>query len=319
VNPEVHVAVDQPAGLFGALRGRPLSQDDLAPVPADATIALALRVADGALEGAAVDLVSAVAGDVDRDYGRFRAAVDETAGVRWREDLLAQGQDCAVAWSAPSQGGLAITSAVGVVPLRDGKAFAASFAQMWEKVAERAPNKAAALDKGQRLGYRGYLERFEYRGQSIWWVDLAERDFPFAAAWTHTPQHFVIGLQPQAVRAAIDSSLQPDFDKALVRSPAVSKRGNATVLLHLDLRGLLQQAYGGLLVLFQGATHEWQSEGFDFDLADLPRLQSLLPHLGPELTVVEPLPSGFAITRTGTLPVFDPVLVTLFAALLTTR
>jgi hypothetical protein len=81
-------------------------------------------------------------------------------------------------------------------------------------------------------------------------------------------------------------------------------------MLYVDLRALLQQSDGVLLVMFQTASHEWQDDGFDFDLAHVPRLSSLAPHLGGELTVLEATDGGCLITRRGSLPAFDLVMVT---------
>lgn len=80
-------------------------------------------------------------------------------------------------------------------------------------------------------------------------------------------------------------------------------------MLYLDLRAILNQTYAPLMLLFQASCLEWQREGFDFDIADVPRLSSLAPHLGPELVLLETVPGGCLITRRGSMPVLDPLLV----------
>ncbi|MFT4515295.1 MAG: hypothetical protein ACI91B_004009, partial [Planctomycetota bacterium] len=69
-----------------------------------------------------------------------------------------------------------------------------------------------------------------------------------------------------------------------------------------------------MLVGFQAISYEWQSDGFAFDLSHVPRLESLLPHLGSELTVLEATLGGFRVTRRGSLPVFDALLISCGAA-----
>jgi hypothetical protein len=242
--------------------------------------------------------------------GRFLVEAKQSSGVHVRDDLMANADDCVVAWSAPSQGGLLFTSAVAAVPLRDGKAFGKSLQAMWEQMTNVAPNKAGERAKGRALSWHeAYLEHFEHHGCKVWWVDLIDHNVPFALSWTSTAGHFLFGLQPQPLRSAIDASQQPDFDHALARQPVVARRGKATAMLYLDVHGILAQAYPPLLLLLQAGSLGWQRDGFDFDLADVPRLQALLPHVGPELVTFEPTQDGCLVTRRGSLPVLDPLLV----------
>lgn len=304
------------AGVLGLLRGKPLSLDDLALVPGDATTALAFRTASGTVERAAMLACSSLAGKDPTPYWeRFVAQGKQQVDVDISKDLVAHVDDCAVVWNSPGQGGLGFTGAVGALPLRDGKAFGDNLAKMWDALMDVAPTKKKAREKGERIRpYRGYLGSFEHAGSKVWWMDHIDRDLPFGISWASTARHALISMQPQQMKTAIEHSDRPDFDKALVRKPAVARRGSATAMLYVDLKGLLQQCYGGLLVIFQAESHEWQSEGFDFELADVPRLESLTKHLGAEMTVLEPVDDGWMITRRGTLPVFDTLLVSVGTA-----
>ncbi len=300
----------KPSGLLGELRGNTLSQDDLVLIPKDATVAAAMRGADGSFENLLLAVISALSGqETGGDYQQFLGELQSRTGVRLRDDLIGNASDCVVAWSAPSQGGIGFSGAVAAVPLRDGAKFGEHLATMWEKMVDIAPNKAKDRAEKRRIAHRAYLEQFLHDGSKVWWVDLIDRELPFAFSWTATPDHFLFGMLPQPVRCAIDASRQPNFDQALARSPLVARRGNATAMFYLDLHGLLQQTYAPGLMLTEIGSYEWQRDGFDFDLADVPRLQALLPHLGPELTVLEATPGGCRLVRRGSLPVFDPLLI----------
>lgn len=299
-------------GVLGKLLAKPLSQDDLALIPGDATIALALRSEEGALEDVAQGVAYSFAGnDMSQFWDRFLVEMERVSGVQLRKDLFVHADDCLVAWSSPRQGGFGFTSAMAAVPLRDGKSFTEGLTAMWDKLSGIAPKKAQELEQRRRVRTgRGYLENFVHNATKVWWVDHADRDFPFGLSWANTDKHFLMGLQPQAMRSAIDASKQPvNFDTALVRKRAVARRGNATAMLYLDLGRLLEQAYGPLMLLFQLQSDEWQSEGFDFELPDVPRLESLTAHLGSELAVLEATADGCRVVRRGALPVFDPLLV----------
>jgi len=308
----LQLALPEPVGLLGVLRGKPLSQDDLGLIPDDATVALALRANDGEFESALLQVMAAIAGQgLDQELEQWLAEAKRASGVHMRDDLMTHADDCAVAWSSPSQGGIGFTAAVAAVPLRDGETFATNLTAMWEKMIDIAPNKARDRAQGNRLsGHRGYLEHFEHGDSTVWWVDLIDRDFPFAPCWTSTEQHFLFGLLPQPLRSAIDASKLPNFDHALVRKPFVARRGDATAMFYLDLQAVLNEAYAPLLLMLQVSSLEWQREGVDFDIADVPRLQALAPHLGPELMLLEAVPDGCRITRRGSVPLLDLLLVT---------
>lgn len=319
----VQLAIPQPLegtgeGLLGQLRGKPLSQDDLALIPGDATTAIAMRSIEGGLERAGLLAATSMAGqDPSPLWERFLAEGIRAMGLDIRKDLLSHLDDCVVTWNSPGQGGLGFTGAVASLPLRDAQAFGENLTMMWHRLAEIAPSKEKARAKKERLRpYGGYLGSFEHGGSKVWWMDHVDRDLPFGISWTSTDQHGLFSMQPQQIRTAIDNSTLPNFDTALVRKPLIARRGDAHAMLYVDLQGLLRQGYGALLVMFQMESHQWQNDGFDFELADVPRLESLARHLGPELTVLEAVPNGWRITRRGSLPVLDPLLVTVATACL---
>lgn len=309
----LRVAVPKPAGLLAAFT-RPIGQDDLIQIPLDANIALAARADASRIETGIIDLFAAFFGEnVRREYDNgFAQTLQTLTGVRWREDLLARLGDAFAIWNAPSQGGAWFTGAMASIRLQDGAGFAAALQQAMATVAERAPSKAKARAAGQGLSRRGsYLDQFVHRGQSCWWIDSFDVDFPFAPAWTATPDHLLVGLMPQPLKATLDAGTVSNPDGSLLRLPEMNRRGNAVAMSYLDAKGTLALGYPALLVLLQSASGEWQREGFDFDAADLPGPAALLPHLGRELTLLEPVDGGWSLQRTGTLPIADPLTVAL--------
>jgi hypothetical protein len=310
------LVIAKPSGVLGNMRGRPLSQDDLALIPSDATTAIALRLTEGTLELSAMKIAASFVGeDPTPSWDRLVAQAKSQTGVDISADLVTHVDDCVVAWNSPKQGGLGFTAAAASLPLRDAKAFRENLTAMWGRLTEVAPNKEKALEDGEpiRSAY-GYLDSFVHAGVKAWWLDHLGIDFPFGLSWASTDKHGLVAMQPQSMRSAIDSSKLPNFDQALVRKRLVALRGDATGMLYCDIAGLLQQGYGALLMGFQTVSHDWQSDGFAFDLSDVPRLESLLPHLGTELTVLEATAGGFCVTRRGSLPVFDLLLISCGAA-----
>jgi hypothetical protein len=304
----LRIATPRGQGLLGVFDGTPLLQDDLARIPLDADLALSARVDAPAFEKAFVDAAAALFGDQARaEWERnVVAGFEAEFGLSWRNDVLAHLGGQLTAWNAPSQGGALFTGACGTLSLRDGKAFANPFQKLMDRLRAQMPSKAAAGEAG-RLQRREYLETFEHAGRKVWWVDSFDDDFPFAFTWMTTDTHVLCGLMPQAVRATLDAGDPPNPDRSLVKLPFLNKRGRATAMFYWNAQSVLAQGYAPLLVLLQAGGNEWQREGFDFDVADVPQPGTLLPHLDRELLLLEPVDGGWALTRNGTLPLCDPL------------
>jgi hypothetical protein len=309
------VAVPEREGLLGAFAGPPVTQDSVLAVPVDADVALLMRVEPEKVEQALLTMFKVVGGDrVAGDYDEFQREFAQHLGLDWRRDLLTQLDGQVAAWNSASQGGFGITAATGVLGVRDVATFKKSMAQLLDAMGKRMKTKDAARAGGVRLGRRdGYLETFAHQDHTVHWIDSYERDVPFAPSWCVTPTALAISLWPQSLRATLDALDAPNPDRSLARLPAVSKRGNATLLVHLDVASLLQRGYPWLWLLLQQGAYEWQREGFDLDAADLPRLEALR-HVGRELSRLEPDATGFTFTRTGTLPLLDPLTIAAIAA-----
>src|SRR5262245_56407943 len=103
----VHVDLTERTGLLAALAARPLAQDALLTMPADADVAVALHVEPVALEEALLALCGAIVGDdLQDDYESFQREFAAHVGVAWRSDLLLRLDGQLALWNAPSQGGL---------------------------------------------------------------------------------------------------------------------------------------------------------------------------------------------------------------------
>jgi hypothetical protein len=305
----VHVDVAERTGLLGALSAAPIAQDALLTVPADADLAVAMHFDTAALERGLLELAGALSGgDVQAEYESFQSEFAAHLGVAWHRDLLDHLDGQLAMWDAPSQGGFGVTAAGATLGLADGAKFAASWQTVMARLREQVPSKAKVGDL-RRFGRRAYLDSFEHGSTTVHWLDNFDDDFPFAVAAAPAPTALALGMTPNTVRDALDALAAPNPDRSLLRWPHLNRRGNASALVHLDLRSLLTASWPLLAPMMQAATGEWQREGFDFDAADLPRPSVLLPLLGRELILVEPTAKGIAWVRTGTVPVFDPLLL----------
>ena len=305
-------------GLLGAIGTGPLNQDDLSHIPLDAQLALAMRLDARKLEAALVQVPALFGGVNAASYERN--FVDEfpqqMGGLRWREDLIDQLGNQLTLWNSPSQGGLLFTGLTALLPLRNAAAFGTSFGKLMEVVQKNVPDKATVRTNDGRLRrHDGFLEQFRHGGATVHWLDVLDDDLFVAPAWTVVGQHVVASLMPQALRSTLDA-MPPNPDQSLAKLPQINKRGAATAMFYWHAKDLFALGYPLLLSAMKANDYDWQREGFDFDIADLPQPRTLLPHLGRELLLFGPAPGGYSLTRTGTLPLLDPLAMGLIVAFL---
>ena len=317
----VQFTAPEHTGLLGAFAGGPLRQDDLMRIPSDANLALSCRIDVPALEQALIELSSmgAPAAGHNAYEDEWLGAFAEAMGVDWRDDLLAHLGDQLTLWNAPSQGGALFTGAAGTLSLKDPEAFANSMNRLGRRLAEMGPSKEQLIaQNGAFRRHSAAVETFDCSGHKAMWLDVFDDDFLIAPSWTTTKSHLVAGMTPQSLRATVGQDGPPNPDQSLLRHARYNRRGNASGMLHIDMHNVVETGYPALLMFVQSMGLEWQREGFDFDLANMPRLDALLPHLGRELTLLEPNDTGWAIRREGSMPAIDPAMfIVLLSALAT--
>jgi len=296
-------------GLLGALLPQPLLVDELIQVPIDAQLTLAARIDGKQLEQALVQLFGAFQGpDFAASYERVfvDAFPRHMGGARWREDLLDHVGDQLTIWNSPGEGGAGFTALTGLLPLRDASAFAAGFAKVMGEMQQHMTSKVDMQARGERLR-RGLeaLESFVVGDATAYWVDDLD-DHPFAPTWSVAHGHLIASLLPQPVRAFLGG--QPaNPERSLAKLPEIARRGSASLLWQWNAKDVVAIGYPMLIALLRTTSHEWQREGLDFDVADLPRPAALLPHLGREVTTLTATADGWLMQRTGTIPSFDPL------------
>lgn len=297
----VLATASEPSGLLRRLGSRPLRADELGIIPGDANFAVAASLDP---RGIFDVLRAAIAGLDERAVMEFDSAVaelDETLGVRLEEDLLAHAGDVVTLWNSPGQGGLLISGTTLAISLADGKAFGEAYGRAMARVRELARRKLPDPDSG-RIRRGLYLDHVEHAGHTIWFVDTVGDDFPFAPAWCATDSHLLFSLFPQMIADSIDVGLDSASDVSAELS------GEAVAISHLDAAGTWDAAYPLALMLGQVVFSELQREGIAIDISAWPTRRALARHLGTERGELSRLDDGLLLTRTGTLPVADPIL-----------
>jgi hypothetical protein len=306
------------SGLLKLLDGPPLSAEDLAIVPGDASFANAFRVDPLALYRGFLELVDDLSpgGGIGESFKReVLGEIEETLGLRVEEDILAHLGDTLTLWNSPGQGGLLFSGLTAAFSLENPAAFQAAFAKVMAVVRQGAP--PVERSPTGRLRRNVYLEQFEHRGQRVYFLNAVGEEMPFAPAWCATDTHLLVSLFPQMLKATIDRG--PDLPSSLGSREGLLGQGTLA-LFYTDAKRLFETLYPASHPLGQLILSELQREGLDLDISLLPTYGSILPHLGLEISNFSSVEDGFLLERSGTLPLADPVLGALaLPLLLTTR
>ncbi len=298
------------SGILRLVEGAPLTDDELAIIPRDATIAAAFRLN---LETVYKEFLTAL-GSIDPE-AREEFLKDMARGperelrISVMDDLLRPLGDSWSIWNSPSQGGLVFTGLTAAVSVKDRDHFQRTFDRIVDAMRQEMG--------GSRRSRRGvFVDSFTTAGTKIYFINTVGDDVPLAPAWCLTDRHLLISLFPQMLKATVQRGC--DVESSLARHPAVKDRGKALGLSFVDAAGLFRTLYPLLHPLAQLACSELQHEGIDITIAALPSAGGILPHLSCEVSTVERTDAGILTVSRGTLPNLGPIMGALVPGLLGT-
>jgi hypothetical protein len=291
------VAIDgEPTGILG-LVGEPLTADDIASIPADATIAGAVSHA-GANEVFEVlaSIVSTIEPRARGEMEQGLAEITQQTGIDIRNDVLKPLGDVWCFYNSPGEGGLVLTGLTAVVKIADPERMA----QTHRKI--QSILQAMMLNQGDRR--RGpSIDKFDFAGHEVYVFNAREEEFPLAPSWCLTDSHLVLSLFPQNVKAYL--SRGDDF-QSINQVPEVAKLvsgDTGTVkFLYVDARKVFELAYPILQMVAQAGMSELRREGIDLDVSLLPSVASVSKHLRPAVVAVRRTSAGLEVVSRQTLP-----------------
>lgn len=247
-----------PDGLLGAVSGKPLSAEELAPIPADATIGLATRLDISKLVEAVVESMEPVGAEpLEEGF----EAVEKVIGMKVREDFLAALGDSWTLHTSPTSGGLIAGWTLTAEVENRGKV---QLGLALERV-----RQAAESGGRTKVGYH------QYQDQDIYTVSSRALR-PFTLSYCVTESHLVLAMTPQAVKTFLAAGKKAP----LASVPSVAERLQRKPLLiaHTDNRRVVEEVYPWLTMLVQLMRSEIRSDEFDLDTAVLPTLDVLRRH-----------------------------------------
>jgi hypothetical protein len=285
----------RPEGLFAIPAGKPLSTDDLGPVPADAVIAQAWKLDLSATLAAVLDGVARTdpkaAEEARRGLDQFRAV----AGLDLDRHLLKPLGDTWRVFLLPGGGPLLPQVAVSV-SVRDRKSLERTHTALLRLVREAA----AAPGSGIAVTVR----QVPYRGTTLHCLEGAPgTPLPLTPTWCITDDALTITISPQLMRTLL---ARPVGDRGLGAAPEVAaavEKGGGTLLGYLEPRALV----GSLCSLYEMAAGVAKpmaaAEGIAIDPPQLPAMSAIAPHVRPTVSIVRRVGTeGIVAESEGTLP-----------------
>jgi len=324
------LAIDgKPQGIFALATEKPLTAADLAPIPADATIALAAQVNPDRVFETILSIVGQIEPRGRQQMLQEFAQAKEHLGVDFQNDIFKSLGDTWCIYNSPSDGGLIPIGATAVVQVKDYKRLAAAHekllavakASMEEK--EKAPEKgrktkavrvidgtkAELIIEDEPLPIRRsrrrpspQIEQFQFAGQQIYFFNARTSEFPLAPAWCLTEKELIFSLFPQGIKAYLSRGAKA---KSLAKVPEVAEalqEGGPLGLAYCDSRKLFDLVYPFVPMIAQAAVSEMAREGINVDVSLLPSAGAIGRHLRPSLTVVRRTKAGIEMVSHQSLP-----------------
>ncbi len=235
-------------GLLMPLAGAPLSDADLAGVPADAIFLLAGKLSPSDALGEIRRAVEQISPQARAAFDKELASLGQTVGVSIEKDIIASLGDTWVLSSAPSYGGL-ITGTLLTIQVKDTAKLSAALEKI-ENFARKqlADTTTAPTDFSgfSRPGSRIVIRSLKAGRVNIRYLagNIIRTPLPIAPAWAIHKGRMYLAPWPQVIQSAIEYAGKDPLTKSpqylRIRSKISPK---ASGLMYVNVPKLLRDLY----------------------------------------------------------------------------
>ncbi len=277
----------EPRGLFGLIDNEGLAAADLEAIPADALVALAVRV-DGRR---VIDLVRDVTAQVDERaelaFEEVLQAAEDELGFHVVDDLLASLGDVWRVYTSRGGGGLVMGWTLSV-PVRDAAKLA------------RVEKELLTFLKTQ-LGTDTTIKSRQVKEAHI--HSISSRDFgPLMPSWSIHQGRLVFGLFPQAVRADLQHGDRQGLGQRPEVAALLEQDARPAMLTYWDTKDVFEAAYPLFIVTVEGLAGQLNQGGIDIDVGLLPPREVISQHLLPGTSTIRMTDRGIVMESRQTTP-----------------
>ena len=230
----------QPRGLLFPANDRGLTREDLAAIPEDATLALAVRLNVQKTLDALAAAGKKADPEIKQPLLKGLEALQRGGDADSRQDIFASLGDHWCFYNSPREGGLVMTGLTGVVPITDRKQFSRSYEVLTRLATQILPADDGPGPGGQRI------RRFRFAGSDVHYQNLG---IGLAPAWWAGDNQLVVALAPQNIKAYLS---RPQGSRSLADVPEVaaelSGRDPLLAIGYLDAPRVFESIYPLLVI-----------------------------------------------------------------------
>lgn len=291
----------EPSGLFAVMRGKGLTGEELRPIPADASIALAGRINLADLYLELLLQMNNVDPNMGDEFTGEMVQFEREIGFKLLEELFMPLGDAWCVYNSPGEGGLVVTGLTLVVPIKDHKTLSATSKKLVDKIRQ----ESGPAFNGRRRNRGVFVKEVKHGDHTINMMNPIglDEDFFIAPSWCVTEKHLVVAAYPQMVKAYLS---RKSTAGTLIDNPeaaAILKGKNApNFVTYVDTKTLMKKFYPLLSPFATMAFGEIQREGIDLDISIMPTASSLLKHLGSDTGSIYRTDAGIVIDNRQTIP-----------------
>jgi len=298
----------EPTGLLSFVDATPLAASDLAPIPADATLALAARVNAEAIFDTIADMVGRISPRDRQQMDEGIAQMEQEFGINLRNDILKAVGDTVCVYNSPHEGGLVFTGLTAVIPVKDHAALSAAHEKLIALAkAELKRAEERYLEMAEEHGFyrrpQPRIEEFEFAGEKIYFLNIRGEGVPFAPAWCLTETELIGALFPQNIKAYLSRGEDIQPIGTVPEVAGLFEGGSGPVaLVYVDTPKLFDLVYPLVPFAAQAGFGALAREGIDINVSILPSAKSIRKHLRPDVVVVRRNAAGIELTSRQSLP-----------------
>jgi len=271
------VAIEgQPRGLLSFVDAQPLTTEDLATIPSDATIALALRINAEAVFNTIESMVGQIEPRARGEMAEGIAEMEGMLGFNLRNDVLKALGDSICIYNSPGEGGLLVTGVTAVVDVKDRQSLAMVNDRLIALFKARIQREEEyGRQPGRYFRPSPRIEQFEFAGQTVYFFNARDDDVPVAPAWCLTEDKLIAALFPQNIKSYL--SRGAEFEP-ITTLPKVA--------------GLFEGDAGPLAMMYVDTK----------SVFELPSAPAIGRHLGGSVSAVRRSEAGVELIARQTLP-----------------
>jgi hypothetical protein len=287
----------KPTGIFGIVDSEPLTAADLAPIPADVTFAMALKLDVGLTIQRIVDLVAKFEPRARDEFDRENAQIEQFIGFHPMNDLAKSLGDRWCIFQSPAQGGPLFTGWTAVASVKDAKKLKV----IAETISAFVGKMNDQIQQNGRFRREIGIKQTKVAGETIYFMNSIGEELPVAPAWCVTDDQVIFSLFPQGIIEYLRQKNTPRLSEL----PQVKERlaGKPITLAYYDSRAIFDMVYPLALLGANMLFGELQRQGIDLNISMMPSGSAISKYLQPSTSSIRLTDDGIELYSNRTLPV----------------